>query len=236
MSVIDNKIAELSAQRSKGKRKKIPEPRAPGAGGPRAPDEESGSKGGPPEPDAKGGEPEGPSEARKDEGRAKKPEGVLWELLMLLIKIAVIAAAFIAIFTFVFGIYRNHDLSMSPAVKDGDLVIYYRYDKNYTASDTLVLEYEGEKQTRRVVAIAGDTVDFDSGVLIVNGAPQLEMNIYEPTYRYETAIEFPLTVGENEVFVLGDGRENATDSRVYGAVNASDTLGKVMAVIRTRGV
>jgi len=44
----------------------------------------------------------------------------------------------------------------------------------------------------------------------------------------------PLTLGAGQVFVLGDARQNATDSRVYGAVNTKDTLGKVITVIKWR--
>jgi signal peptidase I len=49
-------------------------------------------------------------------------------------------------------------------------------------------------------------------------------------------IEYPITLAVGEVFVLGDARENATDSRVYGAVNEKDTLGTVIAVIRRRNL
>lgn len=161
--------------------------------------------------------------------------GILYELLILLIKIAVIIGVFVAIFTFVFGIFRTADASMHPTIRDGDLVIYYRFDKNYVASDTIVVRYNEETQARRVVAVAGDTVDFSpSGQLKVNGSAQQEGSIYEKTFRLDTGIEFPLTLKEGEVFVLGDGREHSTDSRVYGPVRIEDSLGKVTIVIRTR--
>lgn len=51
---------------------------------------------------------------------------LLQDIIKLLIKIAAIALAFVLLFSFVFGAYRYNDLSMSPAVKDGDLVITYR--------------------------------------------------------------------------------------------------------------
>lgn len=49
---------------------------------------------------------------------------------------------------------------MYPNIKDGDLVVYYRLDKNYTARDLTVLDYQGSRQVRRVIAVAGDTVDI----------------------------------------------------------------------------
>jgi signal peptidase I len=125
---------------------------------------------------------------------------------------------------------------MTPAVKDGDLVMFYRLDKEYAAGDLTILSYQGEREVRRVVAIAGDTVDITKEGLLINGAIQQELNIYEETPRYAEGIDFPLTVGEGSVFVLGDSRENATDSRIYGAVRASDTEGTVVAIVRRRGL
>jgi signal peptidase I len=140
------------------------------------------------------------------------------------------------VFTFFYGLHRNLDPDMVPAVKDGDLVMFYRLDKEYAAGDLLVLSFQGQRQVRRVVAAAGDTVDIISGGLTVNGSLQQELEIYEETQRYEGGIEFPVTLKEGEVFVLGDSRKNATDSRVYGPVNAKDTLGTVITVIRRRNL
>lgn len=43
----------------------------------------------------------------------------------------------------------------------------------------------------------------------------------------------PVTLGENEVFLMGDNRPESEDSRVFGPVKAKDTLGEVMTVLRT---
>jgi len=173
------------------------------------------------------------------EVREKAPQkhSVLKELLFLLLKVTSIALAFVALFTFLFGIVRYQDPSMSPAIKDGDLVVYYRYNKSgYLPQDSLVLEFEGQKQVRRVVATSGDTVDITEDGLVINGALQQEPGIFEKTQRYADGLYFPLTVPEGQVFVLGDSRTNATDSRVYGCVDIEDTSGKVMMVIRRRGI
>ncbi len=169
-----------------------------------------------------------------DKERGDVTKGIMYELLILAIKIVAIIVVFVGIFTFIFGIFRTADLSMHPAIRDGDLVIFYRFDKKYVASDTIIVTYNGEKQARRVVAIEGDTVDVKNGQLFVNNSVQMEREIHEKTDRYETDVDFPLTVGPGEVFVLGDGREHSTDSRVYGCVPVKKTLGKVTIIIRTR--
>ena len=163
--------------------------------------------------------------------------GIMKDLLYLLVKIGFIALIFIILFTFLFGAVRYEEPSMTPAIKDGDLVIFNRYKQSgYMPSDAVVLEFDAEKQVRRVVANAGDIVDITKDGLVVNGAIQQEPGIYQATERYAEGVYFPLTVPEGYVFVLGDSRAGATDSRIYGAVKIEDTLGKVMTVIRRRGI
>ena len=160
---------------------------------------------------------------------------VIKDLLSLLVKIAVIAAAFVVLFTFVFGLIRYDEPSMAPAIKDGDLVVFYRLNSaGYLPQDLVVVDFEGERQARRVVATAGDMVDITEEGLMVNGSLQLEPDIFQDTERYVDGVDFPLTVPARHIFVLGDSRENATDSRIYGCVSNEDTLGKVMLLIRRK--
>lgn len=160
---------------------------------------------------------------------------ILKDLLFLGLKIGAIAFIFIMLFTFLFGFMHYQEPYMSPAIKDGDLVIYFRYNKSgYLPKDAVVLEISGKKQVRRVIATAGDIVDITEDGLLINGALQNEPDISQKTERYEDGIDFPLTVPEGQIFVLGDSRIGATDSRVYGSVKIEDTLGKVMTVIRRR--
>ena len=169
--------------------------------------------------------------------QAQPHEVSVWkELGGLVVKIAVIAITFVLIFTFIYGFYRNADPDMMPMVKTGDLVVFYRIDRNYLIGDLLLLDFQGERQIRRVVARAGDVVDITERGLSINGAVQQETEIFQVTLPYVNGAEFPLTVGDGQVFVLGDARENATDSRVYGPVNSRDTLGTVITVIRRRGL
>jgi len=184
--------------------------------------------------------PDAFSQTRQD-GRRACPEAarpeeptLTQEIIYLLVKIDCLLLVLGILAAFVFGLMRYSDATMEPAVRDGDLILFYRLDKDYVASDVVVLEYEGALQVQRVVAVAGDVVDITDEGLTINGALQDEPNVYERTFRYVEGIDFPVTLKEGEVFVLGDQRDSSTDSRIYGPVRTEDTWGKVMTVIRRR--
>lgn len=187
-----------------------------------------------PEPDRKNIENKEPQ--KNIDPRKNKNASLLREFISLSVKIAVIAGIAAAIFNFVYGLHYNIEPGMNPAIKDGDLVMYYRWNKNYRADDLIVLTFQGKKQVRRVVAMSGDTVDITKEGLFINGALQHEPGIYQETIRYADGIEFPVTLGEGQVFVLGDARANATDSRIYGPVNVQNTHGTVITTLRRRNL
>lgn len=180
-------------------------------------------------------------QAPKKENAKNAPAGaerttLFQEIMYLLIKLAMILVVLAAVFTFLFGALRYNNDNMASAFREGDLVLFYRLDKRYAASESLVMKYEGEWMVQRVVAVAGDTVDITEEGLLVNDAIQQESHVYTETERYESDVEFPLTVKEGEVFVLSDNRENATDGRVFGPVRIKDTYGKVTAIFRRRNL
>jgi len=175
-----------------------------------------------------------PSET--NETKESNPPTVWHDLGMLGLKIGIIALITVALFSFVYGLHYNLEPGMNPAVKDGDLVLFYRLSKDYVASDLVLVSFQDETQVRRVIAVPGDTVDIKEHGLIVNGALQQEPEIFEETELFTDGPDFPMTLGPNEIFVLGDSRGNAIDSRLYGAVDIEDTLGKVITIIRRRNL
>lgn len=138
------------------------------------------------------------------------------------------------LFTTVFSITRCDNGDMSPAVKDGDIAISYRWDKTYFNKDVIIAKVDGKKIITRVIATAGDTVNITEQGLVINGFPQDEPDIYEDTIRYQEGIDFPVTLKEGEIFVLGDARKSATDSRIFGVLDVDDTFGKVMLILKRR--
>lgn len=87
---------------------------------------------------------------------------------------------------------------------------------------------------KRVIATEGQTVeiDYNTGEVRVDGELLDEPYLYSPTKRDE-GMDFPLTVGEGQVFVMGDNRERSTDSRSpsIGLVDERQILGKALFII-----
>ena len=89
----------------------------------------------------------------------------------------------------------------------------------------------GEPIIKRVIATEGQWVDidFDAGVVYVNGNPLDEPYTNTPTNLYE-GIDFPLMVDEGCVFVMGDNRNKSKDSRSIeiGQIDNREILGKAI--------
>lgn len=85
----------------------------------------------------------------------------------------------------------------------------------------------------RVVAKPGDSVEISQGErLVVNGNSMIETNIFYPTPEYSGFMEYPVTLGEGEYFVLADYRNGGADSRFFGAVKEDEILGTVITILR----
>ena len=150
---------------------------------------------------------------------------------------AFVAAMWLLFFVFI-GIMHMPSTDMYPRVDAGDFILYYRLDKDVRAQDIIVVEKNIQgagKQlfVSRVVAVAGDTVEITSdNRLSVNGNIMIETNIFYQTPRYESDVQYPLTLGEGECFVLADSRNGGTDSRSFGPVKADEINGTVITIIR----
>ena len=166
----------------------------------------------------------------------KKSASLKEDILFLVLKLLIFLVLIAVMIFFVFGIYRCSDNMMSPAFKDGDLAIYYRLQKEFQPSDTVIIEKDGETQIRRIIAKPGDSVEITADGLKINGYLQQETGIYTETLPYTEGISFPITLEENEYFVLGDNRSEAKDSRIYGAVKKEEIKGTVITLLRHRGV
>lgn len=156
--------------------------------------------------------------------------------LKLLIKFFSILLVIGLVFTFVFGLYRVNDTSMVPAINPGDMILYYRLDKNLVVGETVVYTYKGETKLARVVAMPKDEVAIDDSGLLVNGSHQYEPKIYKETLALVDGITYPVKLKDDEVFLLADNRDKSMDSRLFGPVKISDIEGKIFTLLRRRDI
>lgn len=155
--------------------------------------------------------------------------------ISLFSRIVVLGVAAYLIFTQIFLITQNSGLGMFPAMKDGDLIIAYRLQEHFAQNDVVVYTVDGRQETGRIIARQTDVVTIDeSGKLLVNGTAQSGEILY-PTYAKE-GLEYPYKVPEGHIFVLGDYRTNAKDSRDYGPIPLKDVKGKIITILRRRGI
>ena len=137
----------------------------------------------------------------------------------------------ILLFTLVIGVATVSGNSMYPTLHDRQFVIYYRLAKDYSRGDVISVHMpNGEYLVKRVVAVAGDTVDLRDGILYINGEIETgDYPIYD-TQRQKQSIEFPMVIEEGKIFILGDNREVSIDSRTYGPFAISQTRGRLLFI------
>lgn len=153
----------------------------------------------------------------------------------LFLRLGLIVLAVYLIFSQVFMLYRCNDQYMFPSVKAGDLVLAFRLEDEYLKDDMVIYSVAGAQYIGRIAAKETDMVVIDnSGNLIVNGTTQGGEIMY-PTFAKE-GITYPLRVPEDSMFLLGDFRTQTRDSRDFGPIPASNIHGKVITVIRWRGL
>ncbi|MDL2274241.1 signal peptidase I [Oscillospiraceae bacterium OttesenSCG-928-G22] len=135
--------------------------------------------------------------------------------------------------TFVVRIIGVDGHSMMQTLHDGDRIVLSGLFYEPEPGDIVVLtkkSFRSEPIVKRVIAVAGQTIDinFITHEVFVDGVLQDEPYINEPTVE-RGDMEFPLTVEEGCIFVMGDNRNRSTDSRwsTIGMVDTRAVLGKV---------
>lgn len=157
---------------------------------------------------------------RKEERRTRLITTVQFLALIILM---------LVVFYIMMGISTVDGDSMYPTLHDQDKVIYLRSVPEYKAGDIVVVNRPGgEEYVKRIVAVAGDTVNIQSGKLYVNGKETIFEEAMGETDWMSDDLEYPVLVGASEVFVVGDNREISEDSRIFGPVSIEDIAGKIL--------
>lgn len=136
------------------------------------------------------------------------------------------------IVTFGFQVARVEGKSMEPTLEDQDRLIVnkavYRFFGLPEVGDIVMLYYPRDPDksfVKRVIAQEGDTVRIEDGRVYVNGT-LLADEYVPPDYRSHEN-HGPEVVQEAHFFVMGDHRNNSSDSRHWGQVPEKYVIGKV---------
>lgn len=160
------------------------------------------------------------------------------DIISFVYRLVLLIAMLVVVFAGVFGIMPMPNDDMSPRISAGDLLFYYRLNREWNNSDVMVFQKDGTRYVARIVARGGDTVEItEDATLKVNGSVVMENDIYFSTPQYEdSTVTYPVTLADGEFFVLCDYREGARDSRYFGPVTQDEILGKAITVVRRSGL
>jgi signal peptidase I len=129
------------------------------------------------------------------------------------------------------GRFRIEGASMEPNLHDGEYVlidkISYRL-RPPERGDVIVFQRQGNERDyiKRIIGLPGDTVQIAAGQVLVNGTP-----LAEPYLGQAMHSDMPLRqIEADRFFVMGDNRNNSSDSRSFGSVSAQDIIGRAWLV------
>lgn len=164
-------------------------------------------------------------------------EALQW---VLAIVIAVLLALFIRGFVFEQALVVGD--SMQDTLHDGQRLIVYKTGYFFNPperGDIIILKYhEGTFKylpfpdpneidyIKRVIGVPGDVIDIKNGSVYVNGKKLDEPYAKGTTEKY--GMDFPIRIPPDKVFVLGDNRENSSDSRQIGLIDFNRIRGKAV--------
>ena len=164
------------------------------------------------------------------------------KIITLIAKIIAFEAVYFVLFFVIFGFSRVKTNAMYPNVNSGDLAFYYHLDKTCHAGDVVMVKREGERQFLRVIACGGDKVTItSSNSILVNGSAldidhEYSGALVDIDDNILGVINYPYEVPEGYFFLVGDNRYELEDSRSFGAYPKNQIDGKVISILRTRGI
>lgn len=169
--------------------------------------------------------------------RREAKRGLWAEGLKLFRDIFLIIVVFILFGVFFVQPVVVEGTSMLPVLHDGERLlvnklVYYKIQSvswgHINRGDVVVFWYPNDPDksyVKRVIGLPGETVEMRAGQVYVNGT-RLEEDYLDPTYNEAQPSYPPKKVEEHHYFVMGDNRDNSSDSRYWGTVPEKYIYGK----------
>ena len=172
----------------------------------------------------------------------KTEQKLTWKqnLVLYLHDLVIYVSVILLLFLLVFRVIVVSGDSMYATLLDGDYLLlvsnlFYSQPKQ---GDIIVISKEsyddGTPIVKRVIATEGQIVDidFEHGIVYVDGLPLQEDYVHTPTNR-EEGMSFPMIIEKGCCFALGDNRNNSRDSRSpdIGQIDSREILGKAILLM-----
>jgi signal peptidase I len=129
------------------------------------------------------------------------------------------------------GRFRIEGFSMLPTLEEGEYIIINKLSYYLEAperGDIIVLHFPNDRSRdfiKRIIGLPGDQIEVANGVVTVNGS---ELN--EPYINASPSYTGSWTVPEEHYFVLGDNRNNSSDSHNWSYLPKEDIVGKAWVI------
>jgi signal peptidase I len=152
--------------------------------------------------------------------------------------------------------------SMMPTLLVGDRFLVNKVSRSVKRGDVVVFTHPtkpGVEYVKRVIAVGGDRVEMREGVIVLNGQELAQREVGQPcpevdypaacsfreetnsgrTYRIFRAVDLksfapPVEVPPGHIYVVGDDRDNSSDSRAWGTVPLENVKGRALFVTWSR--
>lgn len=158
----------------------------------------------------------------------KKTISFVWRWI---IGLALAAVVLLNIFTYVFQIVNYNGTGMEPNLRGGQILVILK-TKSVKPGDVIAFYYNNQVLIRRVICTGGNQISIaDDGGVSINGQPMEEPYLTEKSIG-QCNLTFPYHVRTGTVFVMGDDRDVAMDSRLtqIGTVPEERIIGKVLSL------
>ncbi len=120
---------------------------------------------------------------------------------------------------------RVSGTSMYPTLKNNDIVLLKKFDKNIERFDIVVFNYNNSKLIKRVIGLPGETVKYVNGILYINNKKIDDVKLDVSTDNFFLEELGYDVIPDDYYFVLGDNRGVSQDSRIIGLIYKKDICG-----------
>lgn len=121
--------------------------------------------------------------------------------------------------------------SMNPTLIDGEIMLLNKFDKTYNRFDIVVVNYGDTKLIKRIIGLPGEHIKYKNNKLYINNKLIHDVKLDDETANFDIKEMNYNVIPEDSYFVMGDNRNNSTDSRIIGPINQKDIVGKTKIVL-----